>query len=77
LIGYLILRSTFMPKILGVLMAMAGLGWLTFVYGPLAHSLAPYHYFMGGIGEGLLTLWLLVMGVDSARWKQQGCSGKQ
>jgi hypothetical protein len=77
LIGSLILRSTFMPRILGVLMAMAGLGWLTFLYGPLARSLAPYHYIMGAIGEGLLTLWLLIMGVDSARWKQQDSSGKQ
>ena len=77
LIGYLILRSTFMPRILGALMTIAGLGWLTFVYAPLAHSLAPYHYIMGGIGEGVLTLWLLVMGVDSARWKQQGSSEKQ
>jgi hypothetical protein len=58
-------------------MAMAGLGWLTFAYGPLADSLAPYHYIMGGIGEGLLTLWLLIMGVDSARWKQQASSGKR
>jgi hypothetical protein len=71
LIGYLVLQSTFMPRILGILMTMAGFGWLTFVYAPLAHSLAPYHYIMGGIGEGLLTLWLLFMGVDSARWKQQ------
>ncbi len=71
LIGYLTLRSTFMPRVLGILMAIAGLGWLTFVDGPLAASLAPYHYIMGGIGEGLLTLWLLVMGVNSARWKQQ------
>jgi hypothetical protein len=71
LIGYLILRSTFMPRILGVFMGMAGLGWLTFVYGPLADSLTPCHYIVGGVGEGLLTLWLLVMGVESARWEQQ------
>jgi len=42
---------------------------------PLAHSLAPYHYIIGGIGEGLLTLWLLVMGVDSARWKKRAVAG--
>ena len=50
LIGYLIFKSTFMPRILGVLMAMAGLGWLTFIYHPLSTSLSPYHYIMGGVG---------------------------
>jgi hypothetical protein len=71
LIGYLILRSTFLPKILGVLMIIAGLGWLTFLSQPLAASLSPYHYIAGGIGEGVLTLWLLLMGVNAGNWKQQ------
>ena len=71
LIGCLILRSAFLPRILGALMAIAGLGWLTFLSPQFAHSVSPYNYAAGGIGEISLTLWLLVMGVNAARWKEQ------
>jgi hypothetical protein len=71
LIGYLILRSTFLPRILGVLMMFGGLGWLTFVSQPLARSLSPYNMAPGIIGEGVLTLWLLGMGVNAERWMAQ------
>jgi len=69
LIGYLIFRSTFLPRILGVLMVIAGLGWLT-VLSPLARYLWPYIAAPGLIGEGTLTLWLLVIGVNAERWKR-------
>ncbi len=71
LIGYLILKSTFLPKILGVLMGFAGVGWLTFLSPSFAKSLNPYNLIPGGVGEILLTLWLLVKGVDEQRWKEQ------
>ena len=71
LIGYLILRSTFLPRILGVLLVFAGLGWLTFLSPPLANSLSPYIFIPGLLGEGALTLWLVVMGVNVQRWKEQ------
>jgi hypothetical protein len=71
LIGYLIIRSTFLPRALGVLMAIGGLGWLTFLSPSLAKSLTPFNMAPGIIGEGALTLWLLVKGVDAERWKQQ------
>src|SRR5215472_9166417 len=41
LIGYLILNSTFLPRVLGVLMMFAGVGWLTFMSPALATYLSP------------------------------------
>jgi len=76
LIGYLIFRSTFLPRVLGVLMMFAGLGWLTFLSPPLAKYLTPYIFIPGLLGEGALTLWLLVMSVNEQRWKEQaGAAG--
>ena len=60
LIGYLIFRSTFAPRSLAALMVFAGLGWLTFLSPSLATFLYPYNFAPGMIGEGALTLWLLV-----------------
>jgi Domain of unknown function (DUF4386) len=71
LIGFLILRSTFLPRILGALMMFGGLGWLTFLSAGLAGSLSPYNMAPGVIGELTLTLWLLVKGVNAERWNQQ------
>ena len=74
LIGYLILQSTFLPRILGVLMAFGGLGWLTFLSTDLANYLSPYNLAPGILGEGALTVWLLVKGVNAQRWKEQAAA---
>ena len=71
LLGYLIFRSVFLPRILGVGMALAGLGWLTFLSPPLASHLSPYNLVLGFLAELSLMLWLLVMGVNVQRWKEQ------
>lgn len=71
LIAYLIYRSTFLPRILAVLMAIGGIGWLTFLVPKFAQSLFPYNMFPGIFGETILTLWLLVRGVNAARWVEQ------
>jgi len=70
LIGYLIFRSAFLPRILGVLMALAGLGWLTFL-SPLANHLSTYLKALGFLAEASLMLWLLVKGVNVQRWQEQ------
>lgn len=72
LIGYLIFRSTFLPRILGVFMAIAGLAYQIFLSPPLAIYLFPYIVApAGALGELSLILWLLVMGVNAQRWKEQ------
>jgi hypothetical protein len=70
-LGYLIFRSTFLPRVVGALIALAGLGWLTFLSPPLANQLLVPLEVLGFVAEALLMLWLLVMGVNSQRWNQQ------
>ena len=76
LIGCLIFKSTFLPRILGVLMVLAGLGWLTFLAPPLANALSPYVLVLGFLAELSLMLWLLVKGVNVERWKQQAAAAE-
>jgi len=72
LIGYLIFRSTFLPRVLGVLFAISGLGWMTYLFPPLAHHLfIPYIAAASALGEIPLELWLIVMGVNDQRWREQ------
>jgi hypothetical protein len=71
LIGYLIFRSTFMPRVLGVLVAISGLGWVTYLSPPLANYLWPYIAAASALGEIPLEFWLIAMGVNVQRWREQ------
>lgn len=67
LIGYLMFKSTFLPRILGISMAFAGLVWLIYLLPSLAQRLSPYNSAVGLLGEGLPMLWLLIMAVNVQR----------
>ena len=67
LIGYLIVRSRLFPAAVGVLMACAGVCWLTTMWPRLAHATLPYTTAIGLLGEGTLMVWLLVKGPDPTR----------
>ena len=76
LVGYLIFRATFLPRILGVLLAISGLGWVTYLYPPLAHRVYPFIAAASALGEIPLELWLIVMGVNAQRWKEQASAAR-
>ena len=52
-------RSTFLPRALGVLSAAGGLGWLIYLYEPLARRLESYIVGVGLIGAVVTVLWFL------------------
>jgi len=75
LLAYLIYQSTYLPRAIGVLMALAGVGLLIngykFLLPPaLAHGLSSAGYTLDA-GEIVLALWRLVMGVDVRKWQEK------
>jgi hypothetical protein len=69
-LGALMMRATFLPRLLGAGMVLAGVGYLPYLYPPLASSLYPYNLALG-VGELALVLWLAIRGVDARRWEER------
>jgi hypothetical protein len=77
LIGYLMFRSTLLPRILGAMMMFAGLVWVIYLSPPTANDLFPYNTTLGILGEALPMLWLLVMGVTVRRWREMASATEE
>jgi len=74
--GYLIFKSGFLPKAIGVLMQIAGLCYLTnsfaLILAPgFANRIFPAVLVPAFVGEASLCLWLLVKGVNVPKWKEK------
>ena len=69
--GYLILRSTFLPRWLGVLSMICGIGWLTFLYPPLGQRVFTFAAPVGLLSVVIMILWLLIRGVDEDKWQSK------
>jgi len=72
-VGYLIIRSAYLPKTLGVLMQIAGASYLlnsfSLVLVPaFASTLFPTIMLPPFVAETALAVWLLVKGIDEAKW---------
>jgi hypothetical protein len=72
-VAYLVLKSTFLPRFIGVLLAVDGLGYLvyrfTFLLAPgVAAHLVPWIQLPVILDEGSLCLWLLIVGIDNEVW---------
>src|SRR5438128_5590091 len=81
IVGYLIFRSGYLPKTIGVLMQIAGLSYLTnsfaLILSPaFANRLFPAILLPAFVGEASLCLWLLVKGVNVPKWQKQVSVGR-
>jgi Domain of unknown function (DUF4386) len=75
LLGYLIFRSKFLPRLLGVFLSVSGLSYQLFLSPSLSAKL--FHSVImpaGMLGELSLILWLIIFGVNTERWKEQANS---
>jgi hypothetical protein len=80
-IGYLVARSTFLPRILGVLLAIGGtcyviVSFANFLAPSFGPRLVPFLMPIALIGEGALGGWLLIKGVDVQIWNEQASFGR-
>jgi hypothetical protein len=73
--GYLIFRSGYFPRVLGILMTIAGLSYLansfTLLLAPTYAGTVFPVLVLALIGELSLCLWLIVKGVDVPKWGQR------
>ena len=69
--GWLIYRSGFLPRFLGVLSMVAGLGWLTYLWPPLGSQAFMGVALFAIVGVIATSGWLFIRGVDDAKWRER------
>jgi len=76
--AFLIIHSTFFPRIIGVALAIEGVGYLvnsfTLFLAPAWQTRIFPFFTLTALAEIALALWLLVMGINEPRWREQACA---
>ncbi len=72
--GFLIFRSGFLPRLIGILLSVSGFcyltnSFLTFLAPSLDARVYPYILYACFPGEFLTSLWLATMGLNVVRWR--------
>jgi hypothetical protein len=81
ILGYLIFRSTYLPKTLGVLLALAGVAYVANSFALVAAPAVANVTFLAMLATGLpaelgLCIWLIVVGVNVPRWNAMAEAGR-
>jgi len=71
LTGWLMVRSMYLPRVLGWIAVAGGIGWLSFLWPPLGYRLNLYIAAVGLLGSLATIVWLLVFGVKEEPWREQ------
>jgi Domain of unknown function (DUF4386) len=75
ILGYLIHRSMYLPRLIGVLLVVAGLCYLfdsfgTIVAPSFSARLYPWPLLPGFVSELALCIWLMIKGVNVPKWNE-------
>ncbi|MEO8577589.1 MAG: DUF4386 domain-containing protein [Gemmatimonadales bacterium] len=74
--GWLIIRSTYLPRFLGWFAVVGGIGWLAFLWPPLGYRLNLYTAGIGLLGALATIVWMIAFGVNEARWDEQAVNSR-
>jgi hypothetical protein len=69
--GYLILRSTFLPRVLGILSLVGSVGWLRYFFPTLRYPPFTVIAVIALAVAAVKIYWLIVYGVDEEKWKER------
>jgi hypothetical protein len=67
--GWLVFNSGFLPRFLGVLSIVSGLGWLTFLWPPLGSQTFIGVALFAIAGVIATSGWFFIRGVDDVKWR--------